>query len=297
MSNFKRTLRIVFSLFLLLGGFASCSKEEQSKKDFVYNKGKLTILTDDAFKSVATAIAEAYAIRYPESEVRVEVKKEDLAFLDLLNHQSKLVIMSRQLSEKEIKEYERVVDLKFNPAHFAADAVVFVVPKDSPKEFITEEEIKQALNSEDKPLVFDGTNSGNLNFVAQKFNKKPTELKFSTISGNENVIKEISKYSGKIGVVSLNTISRPYGKEAMKLREMVKVLPVKKDGKLIQPMAQNLIEFQYPFTRVLYFLSNEGNFGIANGVMRFACTQIGQIVVEKEGLQPYYLFKREVEMR
>lgn len=47
----------------------------------------------------------------------------------------------------------------------------------------------------------------------------------------------------------------------------------------------------------LYFLTNEGHFGLGNGFIRFSCTQKGQIVVSKEGLQPYNIFKREVMMR
>ncbi|MFC5875843.1 hypothetical protein ACFP3I_25195 [Chryseobacterium arachidis] len=37
----------------------------------------------------------------------------------------------------------------------------------------------------------------------------------------------------------------------------------------------------YPFTRVLYFLTNEGNFNIANGFIRYSCTQLGQMIVQR----------------
>lgn len=287
------------SFFLLLFVFliTSCSKKDSSKKRDDYNRGNLTILTDDSFKSVTQAIGDAYMINYPDTKIDIKVMKEDLAFMDLLKNKSKLIVMSRNLTEKEKSEYERVVDLKFQPANFAADAVVFVVPKNSSRSNITLQEIENELNSEDKNLIFDGANSGNLNFVAQKFNKKPADLKFSTISGNANVVREISKYPNKIGVISLNTISRPYGEQATQLREMVKVLPVVDNGTTYEPNNDNIRNMTYPFTRVLYLLTNEGNFGIANGVIRFACTQLGQKVVEKEGLQPYNIFKREVQMR
>ena len=283
-----------FSLFTL-----SCSKKEKSvrNKDFDYNKGKITIVTDDSFKSVASALADAYMINYPETKVDVSVKKEDFAFIDLLNNKSKLIIMSRNLSSAEEKEYERMVDMKMQPAYFAADAVVFVVPKNSSRTQISVDDIERELKSDAKNLIFDGTNSGNLNFVAQKFDEKPSDLKFSTISGNANVIKELAQYPDKIGVVSLNTISRPYGEEAKKLRDLVKILPVTEKNKTFEPSNENLNQNKYPFTRILYFLTNEGNFGIANGIIRFSCMQIGQIVVAKEGLQPYNIFKREVEMR
>jgi len=48
---------------------------------------------------------------------------------------------------------------------------------------------------------------------------------------------------------------------------------------------------------VLYFITNEGYYGLGNGFIRFSCQQLGQIIVEKEGLQPYNIFRREVQMR
>lgn len=287
----------IIYLFIVSIIIFSCKKNETKEEEFDYNKGKISISTDDSFRSIAEAMADAYMINYPETDVKVNVKKEDFGFLDLLNNKTKLVIMSRQLSENEIKEYERLMDLKYQPANFAADALVFVVPKNSYKTDISIDEIKTELLSDKKNMIFDGTNASNLNFIAQKLNKKPSELKFSIIQGNANLIKEISNYQNKIGVVSLNTISRPYGAEAEKLRAMVKILPVRKDNKTFEPTVNNLIQMEYPFTRVLYFLSNEASFGIASGIIRFASTHIGQKVVQKEGLQPYYLYKREVQMR
>lgn len=287
-------MKIKFLFLALSLVIVSCKKETTEKTN--YHKGKLTILADDSFKSVTEALADGYMINYPDAQITVETRKEDLAFLDLLKNKAKIIVMSRDLNNKEIKEYERIVDLKYQPAKFAADAVIFVVPKNSPQESISMQEIEQELSSDSKKLIFDGTNASNLNFVAQKLNKKPSDLKFSIISGNENIIKELSKYPNKIGVIGLNTFSRPYAKESEELRAMVKILPVTLDGKIVSPDMNNLKEMKYPFTRVLYFLSNEGNFGIASGFIRFSCTHLGQMIVEKEGLQKYNLYKREVKM-
>jgi phosphate transport system substrate-binding protein len=271
-----------------------CKKEESSPS---YNKGEMTILTDESFKSVTEALAEGYMINYPETKIKVVTKKEDLGFLDLLHDKARIVVMSRDLSPEEIKTYEEQVELKFLPSRFAADAVVFVVPKDSPKESISMEEIEQGMQSDDKKFIFDGTNSSNLNFVAQKIKKEPKNLKFSVIPGNKNIIEELNKYPDKIGVIGLNTFSRPYDKESEQLRDMVKILSVEYKGKQYSTDFENLRKMNYPFTRILYFLTNEGNFNIANGFIRYSCTQLGQMIVQKEGLQPYNLYRREVQMR
>lgn len=286
----KLLVLLAFSLII-----TSCKKDLNPETS--YYKGEMTILTDESFQSVTEALADGYMISYPEAKLKVETKKEDLGFLDLLNNKAKLIVMSRDLSSKEIEAYEKQVDLKFVPAKFAADAVVFVVPANSTKTTISVDEIKNALLSENKDLIFDGSNSSNINFVAQKLKMLPKDLKYSIIKGNDSIIERLNQYPTKIGVIGLNTFSREYDKKSEQLRSKVKILSITQNGKSYLPEQKTLVDMSYPFTRVLYFLTNEGNFDKANGFIRYSCTHLGQKIVEKEGLQPYNLYKREVQMR
>ena len=284
------------SLFFLCFFILFSCKKKKKETAIEYNAGKLTVVTDESFESVVNALTNGYVLSYPKTEIDVKVQKEDLALLDFLNRKNKVIVMSRELSDQEMSAYKEHVNEEFLPAPFAADAVLFVVLKDSERSSVGYDEIFRELNSKEKRIIFDGSNSSNLNFVAQSLGKKPADLKYSVISGNENVIEQLAKHPGRIGVVSLNTLSRPYDKKSQELRDKVKVLAVEKDGKVFKPSVTNLKAMEYPFTRVLYFLTNEGGFNIANGFVRFSCTQLGQIIVEKEGLQPYYIFEREVQM-
>ena len=286
--------KIVLLLIASLAVIYSCSSDKEIDNP---HKGEITIEADESFKSVSEALVERYTALYPKTKIKLIIKKEDLALLDLLEKKTRVIVMSRELSDKEKLAYDKKIDLPWKPAKFAADAVLFVVPKDSPLESITMEEIAKELGSNDKRFIFDGTNSSNLNFVAQKFQKNPADLKFSIINGNENVAEQLKNYPNKIGVISYNTLSRPFGKEAEKLRSELKVLKVVQGNKSYDVSKDNLKDMSYPFTRVLYFLTNEAYYGLGNGFIRFSCQQIGQIVVEKEGLQPYNIFKREVQMR
>lgn len=290
-------MRKILFLFTLAFAIAfSCSKETQKEID-TPSKGEITVEADESFKSVTEALAERYMALNPETKINVVIKKEDLGLLDVLDRKVRLAVMSRELSKQEKQAYDKKIDLPWLPGKFAADAVLFVVPKNSPLESISMEEIYTELNSDKKRLIFDGTNSSNLNFIAQKYQKNPSELKFSIINGNENVIEQLKNYPDKIGVISYNTISRPFGKEAERLRSELKVLKVIKNNTSYDVSNETLKDMTYPFTRVLYFISNEAYYGLANGFIRFSCQQLGQIVVEKEGLQPYNIFKREVRMK
>lgn len=290
-------MKKIFFLFIAMAAIVfACSKEKPKEID-TPNKGEITVETDESFKSVIEALAERYMALNPQTKINVVIKKEDLGLLDLLDRKVRIAVMSRELSQKEKEAYDTKIDLPWLPGKFAADAVLFVVPKDSPLESISMDEIYAELNSDKKRLIFDGTNSSNLNFIAQKFKKDPSQLKFSIINGNENVAEQLKNYPDKIGVISYNTISRPFGEEAQRLRNDLKILKVLKDDQAYDVTGDNLKKMTYPFTRVLYFVSNEAYYGLGNGFIRFSCQQLGQIVVEKEGLQPYNIFKREVRMK
>ena len=280
---------LLFSLFLI-----NCAKDKNNTP----GKGNITVIADKSFKNVTEALTERYMAFYPETKINVRYAKEDSAFEDLLNNKADVIIMSRELTADEKELYTSKVDLPFQPARFAGDAVVFVTSKNSTRNSITLDEIKKELLSNSRKMIFDGASTGNFNFVAQKFNLEPQNIKFSVIKGNEQIIDQIDKYPSSIGVISFNTISNPYSKEAAILREKMKILSViDNKGISYEPNIETIRNMKYPFTRILYFLTNEGYFGLGNGFIRFSCTQVGQIVVSKEGLQPYNIFKREVQMR
>lgn len=289
----KNSFLVVFVFIIIF----SCNKSKSEPLD-TPAQGTITMEADESFKSVVEALTERYMALNPSTKINVIYKKEDIGFLDLLDRNTRLVVMSRNLTKSEKEAYDKKIDLPWQPAKFAADALVFVVSKNntSLKE-LSVDDIKQRISSDEKTLIFDGANSSNINFIAQEFNVKASALKYSVIKSNENIVKELDKYPEKIGVISLNTISRPYGEEAIKLREKINILPIVDKGVSYTPTVDNLQNMQYPFTRVLYFITNEGYYGLGNGFIRFACTQLGQIVVEKEGLQPYNIYRREVQMR
>lgn len=291
----KMNYKVLFFGLCFFAVLISCKKSERIADD--PQQGTITLSVDESFRSVAEALTERYMALNPKTKINLVIKKEDLGFLDLLDNKVRVIVMSRELSAKENEAYKKKIDMKMEPGKFAADAVIFIVPKNSKRESISMEELKNELHSDQKKIIFDGTNSSNLNFVAQKLGTTPNQLKFSIISGNKNVVKEINQYPDKIGVISLNTISRPYDKESEELRNSIKILPVISENKTFKPNIRNIKAMTYPFTRILYFLTNESYYGLGNGFIRFSCQQLGQIVVEKEGLQPYTIFNREVQMR
>ena len=260
-------------LFILFFSLVACSKSEADAP----NKGEIVIVADESFRNVTEALAERYVAHYPETKLNLKFQKEDYALMDLLKQNVRVIVMSRELTDREKKLYKEMVDLPLQPAKFAGDAVVFVVAKNSPRNSISVQEIKDELQSDEKNVIFDGVNASNFNFVAQKLNLKPQNIKYSLIKGNKAIVEQINKFPNSIGVISLNTISNPYSREAENLRKQIKILSVTENNIAYEPNRENIRNMKYPFTRILYFLTNEGHFGLGNGFIRFSCTQKGQM--------------------
>lgn len=280
---------LLFSLFFLF----NCKKSEANNP----RKGEILVATDESFKNVVEALTERYVAFYPETKINLKFENENLALTDLLNDKVRVIVMSRSLTEKEKNLYLQKIGSPAQLARFAADGVVFITSKNSSLNNISTDDIRKELLSGDRNLIFDGVNSSNFNFVAQKLKLNPKEIKCSVLKSNVEIINEIDKHPNSIGVISYNTISSEFSKEAADYRSKIKILPVIDKGISYEVNRESLKKMTYPFTRVLYFLTNEGYFGLGNGLIRFSCTQIGQIVVSKEGLQPFYFYNREVQMK
>ena len=284
-------------LYWLLAVFILFSCKKKDEKVY-YRQGSIKIVADQSFHNVLEELTERYVSNYPEAKFNLDFKREDSAFVDLLEGRADVAVMSRELTTDEKKLYEKMVDLDYHSDNFAGDAVLFVVPKNSPREQISVDEINQLLHSDEKLLIFEGYHTSNIYFVAQKLRLNSKDLKYSIIKGDENIIEKLDKFPNHIGVIGLNTIGRAYDPKSIALREKIKILPVvADDGQAYTPELYNIRNLKYPFARIVYFLTREKGFGLAKGFIRYSCTQKGQIVVSKQGLQPYNMYKREVRMR
>lgn len=283
-----------FFLFFVIAiaTLVSCKGDNKTN----YNKGELVVSVDPSSFDIADALSYRYMKAYPEAKITIKQQKEREGLKDLLEGRIGTIIMSRELSDGEKITFKQKYNFNPKPAYFAADALVFVVPKESSINTISVEEVKKMLTDGKRNLIFDGANGSNIDYIADRLGMKTADMQYSSLKTNEEIINDISQYNDHIGVVSLNTISRPYGEKAQVLRDKVKIITVSEKDGPFSPERTNLKNMKYPFTRYLYFLTSEGNFGIANGFIRYSCTQIGQMIVDKNGLQPYNLYPREVRI-
>lgn len=285
--------KVIIYFFFAFNFFVSCAKDNTDNPQ----TGSITVEADESFENISRVLKDRYMLFYPKTKINLVTKKENVALQDLLHGKARVIVMSRELTDDEKKAFKQRFKAEVEPARFAADGLVFIVSKSSTLNSISVEDVKSRLQDGKNSLIFDGVNSANTSFIAKRLNLDPNHLKYSTLASNEEIVRNIDKYPNSIGVVGYNVLSRPHNKESKIFRESVKILPViDSKGKSVSISTQTLKNNTYPFTRVLYFLTNEAYFGLGNGFIRFSCSQPGQIIAKKQGLQPFYIIPREVKI-
>jgi phosphate transport system substrate-binding protein len=285
--------KVIIYFFFAFTFFVSCAKDNTDNPQ----TGSITVEADESFENISRVLKDRYMLFYPKTKINLVTKKENVALQDLLHGKARVIVMSRELTDDEKKAFKQRFKAEVEPARFAADGLVFIVSKSSTLNSISVEDVKSRLQDGKNSLIFDGVNSANTSFIAKRLNLDPNHLKYSTLASNEEIVRNIDKYPNSIGVVGYNVLSRPHNKESKIFRESVKILPViDSKGKSVSISTQTLKNNTYPFTRVLYFLTNEAYFGLGNGFIRFSCSQPGQIIAKKQGLQPFYIIPREVKI-
>ncbi len=282
---------LLLSINLIITSCGTVSEEP------VINKGSATIAIDEAILPIIKAQITAYKIHYPMTTISPRFVSEQKAIALLLKDSVGMAATTRGLNADELKVMTSR-GIKYNPARMAIDAVALIVNKNSKDSVISLEKLKYLLTdkSSKTKLIFDKSNSSNLNAVMEKLEIK--EININNIyaaEGNLNVFEKIKTDPSAIGFIGYNWISDTDDADDMKLKNSVKLLGIslKNSNNYYKPSLKNIKARNYPLERFIFIHTLSKTWGVENGFIRFSCSKVGQLVTEKMGLVPFYIIPKE----
>lgn len=293
----KITQQVKFLIYsvLLLTSFWACKYNPQESEETI-KRGNAKVAADESLKPIVEAQIQAYQARYPEATFDVVYVPEQKAINLMLQDSVEVVVVTRELSEKEMVYFEQT-KIKYEPAPMALDAVTLIANESGTLTSITLDELKSIFLSKDsdKKLVFDNSNSSNLSFMRNKLGiDNMDNANVFAADGNAEVFSFISRNKNAIGVVGYNWLSDEDNKQADSLRAGIRILKVakNKNSEYYAPTTETLRKRKYPLERMIYMHTTQSKWRVPKGFIRFSCSQIGQLVVEKMGLIPYYVIPK-----
>lgn len=270
----------------------------QEKQDLP-NEGEITIAADESLQPIVEAEVMAYNAHYPKAKLNVVYVPEQRAMSLMMNDSVNVAIVTREATPGEKAVYTSN-NIPYLPAKMALDGVAIISNTESSIKNLSVTELKEMFEGQKKTdikLVFDNSSSSNLNYMIQKLGLK--DIKKANIfaaDGNKDVIEYIKKNKNAIGVIGGNWISDIDDSKSQSFINSIHVVGIsdaKTPDKYYTPTTASLRARKYPFERRVILHTKKG-YGLTSAFIRFCCAYIGQLVVEKSGLLPYYIYEREI---
>ncbi len=292
--------KIFPSIFFFL--IFSCSQPSENKKDEMPDtptSGKLKVLCEEGFSLPMKQQVYTFQELYANAKVEVNYVNEKQAIEGLYNDCCKVILISRNLSENEIKKF-KAANIYPKQTCIAKNAIAFVVSLSAKDSVFSMQKIKTLLNGADTMynIVFDNENSGAAKFLKNSvLQGKPFGKNCFSVKNTQELIKEVA-VKNVIGVMDYSWLSdkdETITKEILaKIRPLAISIEEKKEG--FYPDQSNIETRNYPFCRYVHIIRRSADFTLGTGFIAFVAGQKGQLMILKEGLVPAFRQERVIEV-
>ncbi len=270
----------------------SCTESKKDNKETdTPTSGHLVLSVDETFRPVIEEEIKVYKSNFPKADISAAYKPEAQAIKDFLEGKTKLIIVSRTLSEEE-NNYCLAKKIVPSSLALAKDAVALVVNKNSKDTLFSKTQLQGILSgnySKKYQVVFDNEGSSTLRYMKDSLLKGQNLAKeIYAAKSNEAVIQYVQQNPNAIGFVGLSYISDTMDSTLENFNTDIKVAAIYNDslGQFYQPYQADIALKHYPLVRKMYYIKNETYQGIATGFSNFMAFDKGQLILGKERLVP-----------
>jgi phosphate transport system substrate-binding protein len=278
---------ICISLF-----FINC--RNKSKAYDTPENGKIYISVDESFKPVISEQIKIYHATYPKTQIIASYKSEAACFRDLQSDSTRMIIVSRGLSDDESNFYKQ--KLSFKPrwdvlAYDAMDVIVNINSKDS---IFTLQQLKSYLKGDDttKTIVLDGKNATSTVRMLKDslLNGKSFGKNVFAAGSSKGVIDYISANPNAIGFVGSSWVGDLDDPEQLGYAKKIRFALVEcircEKGMFAKPSQATITSGDYPLFRPLYYILKENASGLGTGFVNYLVLERGQLVFRRSYLVP-----------
>lgn len=284
-------LFIFFSCITIF--FINC-RHENKAYDTPEN-GKINISVDESFKPVISEQIKIYEATYPKAHINASYKSEADCFKDLQSDSTRMIIVSRGLTDDENNYYKQKLSFKPRWDVLAYDAIDVIVNINSKDSIFTLNQLKSYLTGSDtsKTIVLDGNNAtSTVRMLKDSLlnGKDFGKNVFAAPGGSKGVVDFISNNTNAIGFVGSSWVGDLDDPEQLGYEKRMKfaLVECEKCGKGIfaKPSQATITTGDYPLFRPLYYILKENASGLGTGFVNYLVLERGQLVFRRSYLVP-----------
>jgi phosphate transport system substrate-binding protein len=275
--------------------FSGCSGGNVRTDLDTTNSGTIHISVDESFKPVIDSQIQVFEALYPKAKIIADYKPEAECFKDLMKDSTRMIIVTRGLTDEEEKFYKD--SFSFYPAYdkVALDAVAVIVNNNDPDSLFSMDQIRGILGGTtgDKQLaVFDGLKeTSTVRYAVDSILKgKPFDPKKVFAEKNSlGVINYVADHKNVLGFVGVSWIGNKEDTAQMSFLKKVRIAAIEctcPEQTYIKPYQANIAKKRYPMVRGLYYILKENYNGLGGGFANFLTYERGQLIFSRSYLWP-----------
>jgi len=292
---------IIFSFFLF-----SCGLNDDNRKKDSPTSGKVNLFFDEGLTLHINNQIYTFKSTYNNADITLRSSNERECIEALYNDSSKVIAISRRLTEKEMQQFKEK-NIIPQTSTVAGDAIAFVVSKDFADSTISIPELIELLKGNDSTfikgqhinIVFDNPNSGSTRQLKDSLIPKAMfGLNCKALNNTPELIKAISTNSLAIGICDYAWLSDKDDNTTKEFLKTVKILAVsrKNNETAYMPDQSNIATKDYPICRTICIIRRSAEFSLGKGIETFIAGEKGQLMFLKQGLPPNRQEERLIEV-
>jgi phosphate transport system substrate-binding protein len=287
--------RKIASGILVVLFLTGCQGRNQRKDIDTSNSGTIHISVDESFKPVIDSQIQVFEAIYPNAKIIAEYKPEAECFKDLIKDSTRMIIVTRGLTDQEEKFYKDSLSFYLNFDKIAYDAVAVIVNNNAPDSIFSMAAIKGILDGstgDKQKAVFDGlTETSTIRFAVDSILEgKPFDpKKVFAVDNSTDVINYVMNHNNVLGFVGVSWIGNPEDTTELSFLKKVKIASIQckcPEKTYVKPYQANILTRRYPLVRGLYYILKENYNGLGGGFANFLQYERGQLIFRRAYLWP-----------
>ena len=289
-----------------------CAGDGKPEPTDTPTSGVTNIDVDESFQKLFDNQKYTFESIYKNAQINIKYLPENEGLERLINDSCKVVVMCRDLTEKERKSFESNNIFPIS-TKVAEDAIVLLMNPENPDSVLTVDQVRDILtgkdtlwsqiskagNKEGIKAVFDNAGSANARYMKDTLLAgKDFSSNVFAVKSNPEVVQYVAEHKNALGFLSVNWISDIDDSLTTNTLKKVKMVGISRDSdsEAFKPYQAYIKTKEYAFTRSVYMINRQTRAGLGMGFVSFVAGDKGQLIILKSGLIPSIAPVRLVEV-
>ncbi len=279
-------------MFCLL--FSSCGSGGSMTAQETPTSGTIHISVDESFKPVIDSQIKVFESSFPDAHIIADYKPEAQCLKDLATDSTRMVLVTRGLTQEESDFYKDSFHLKPTWGVLAFDAIAVIVNPASKDSIFEMKDLVNMLNGTDTKYlpVMDGLSAtSTVRYAIDSILKgKPLGKNVTAAKSSEGVVNYVANNPRAVGFIGVSWVGDKSDPNDTSFLRKVNVAAIQCVSCLgsthVKPFQANIALKRYPLVRSLYYILKEDFSGIGNNFENFLSYERGQLIFTKAYLWP-----------